>query len=190
MKNKLCVCVLFLIPLSAHADDISQKICQMFLPSFSDQNILIYNNTFKKQFKESGEDKFEKKFSTYMKIVEAEMDKSIQGNCNAGKYPLMDLESCYSKCFSEGYKTLPDGLFGWNINETGHRRSFIANCSTACSAAYSALNTTASVVRRLETKTTPCAVDSTTIFQGKHAKPISDILNNTLPTADGSAISK
>lgn len=184
--NLLFVSLVLIFSSNLRADEISKKICQHFLPAFSDSNILIYNNTVKKEFIEYSNPKFEAIYKTYMGAVEADVGARSQENCNNSKYPVMDLKACYEKCTSEGYKTLPDGLFGWNVTETSYRRNFVGKCQTACAGAYSAQNTIGVVLRKVETAATECSNSSVRVMDNKLLKPMNDIMQGSSPILDGS----
>jgi hypothetical protein len=184
----LSASLLLIFSSSIKADEISKKVCQHFLPAFSDSNILIYNNSVKKEFADYSNPKFEAIFKTYMASVEADVGTKAQENCNNSKYPVMDLKACYDKCTSEGYKMLPDRMLGWNVEEASYRRNFVGKCLTACAGAFRAQNTISVVLRKVETTAPTCSNSSVQVMDNKLLKPMNDIMQGSSPILDSGKV--
>ncbi len=167
---------------SAHADEVSKKVCESFLPAFSDSNIDLINNGFKKEFQ--GNEKGAKLFNSYMKNVEDSVSKVAQERCDKGIFPAMDLNGCYDKCKGEVAKAIP-GTFAWNYQD---RVAGTNKCYQACTGAYVAQNAITKTIRKEMSNAVTCS--STAVFDSSKAKNIEKALERTPSTEESSAIAK
>ena len=166
-----------------HADEISKKVCESFLPAFGDNNIDLINNGFKRDL-QGGEEKHAKMFNDYMKVVNDSVSRSAQERCDKGVFPVMDLGGCYEKCKAEAAKASP-GQFAWNVQSRGVLTN---KCYSACTGAYVAQNAITKSIRKSEAAMANCG--NTAIFDSKKVKTIEQALEKTPSTDESSAATK
>lgn len=166
------VIFLTLTSFSVHADEVSKKACENFLPAFGDQNIGLILNGFKREFKD--DDKGKQRFDEILKATEDLINDDAQKRCDAGLYPIMNLDVCYMKCKGEAEKRIT-GTYAWNVSA----RYFNMNlCYQACTGAYVAQGAITRTLRKTASDSSQCGNTSTNIVDTRKAKQIENILMN------------
>lgn len=156
---------------SAHADEVSKKACENFLPAFGEHNINLILNGFKREFKD--DEKGQKRFDEILKATEDLVADDAQKRCDAGLYPIMNLDVCYMKCKSEAEKRIT-GTYAWNVSA----RYFNMNlCYQACTGAYVAQNAITRTLRKTQNDSTNCST-SVNVIDSRKSKQIENILLN------------